>query len=144
MILPVYNNGMRQGVLLLKMKIKTSSSIGRKCYRDVALCVSLLISDVLYMLLWNKQMRSSIGPAGINLTFTMFKMQVLPVLLSLVYPKALSRGYSWFSSFAYRNRNFQLKRNCFQKHEPLTCLKWEALISDAEKFLAMRIPLNEL
>ena len=29
MILPVYNNGMRQGVLLLKMKIKTSASIGR-------------------------------------------------------------------------------------------------------------------
>ena len=25
-------------------------------------------------------MRSSIGPAGINLTFTMFKMQVFPVL----------------------------------------------------------------
>ena len=36
MILPVYNNGMRQGVLLLKMKIKTSASIGRKCHRDVA------------------------------------------------------------------------------------------------------------
>ena len=35
MILPVYNNGMRQGVLL-KMKIKTSASIGRKCHRDVA------------------------------------------------------------------------------------------------------------
>ena len=32
-------------------EIKTGSSIGRKCYRDVALCVSLLISDVLYMLL---------------------------------------------------------------------------------------------
>ena len=32
-------------------------------------------------------MRSSIEPAGINLTFTMFKMQVFPVLLSLVYPK---------------------------------------------------------
>ena len=38
-------------------------------------------------------MRSSIGPAGINLTFTMFKMQMFPVLLSL-YPKALSRGHS--------------------------------------------------
>ena len=35
-ILPVCTDGMRQGVLLLEWKIKTSLFIGRKCYRDVA------------------------------------------------------------------------------------------------------------
>ena len=66
-ILPVCTDGMRQGVLLLEWKIKTSLFIGRKCYRDVAFVRFVVNIRRFICIVRNKQIRSSISPAGIDL-----------------------------------------------------------------------------
>ena len=136
-ILPVCTDGMRQGVLLLEWKIKTSLFIGRKCYRDVAFVrfvvnirrfICIVIKQTDKGQYWSCRYRFSGWNVNLDFIFNFSHVSnasVSPFCPLLFVVSCLSISlYTWIlvsSSFAYRNWNFQLKSHYFRKYKPLTC-----------------------